>query len=50
MSVVRMRERECVLERVRIIEGFFKENICEFSSGHWKLSEIERCPYRKVRL
>ena len=38
-----------VLERVGIMEVFFKK-IYENFSGHWKLSVIERSPYREVRL
>ena len=38
MSVVRMRERECVLERVRIIEGFFKKIYANFHR------DIGNCP------
>ena len=39
-----------ILERVCVIEVFFKENIkWEFFSGHWKLSVMERCPHREVR-
>ena len=49
MNLLQRAEILCllsVLERVRIIEGFFRENVWEF----WKLSPIERCPYREVQL
>ena len=38
-----------VLERVRIIEGFFSRKYEGILWGLWKLSVIERCPYREVR-
>ena len=38
------------IERVRIIEIFFKRKYMRSLSAHWKLSVIERCPYREVRL
>ena len=44
-----------VLERVGIMEGFFKENIWEFlgtleTVRNREESVLERCPYREVRL
>ena len=30
--------------------GFLKRKCMIILSGHWKLSAIERCPYREVRL
>ena len=38
------------IERVRFIEIFFKRKYMRSLSGHWKLSVIEKCPYREVRL
>ena len=39
-----------VLERVRIIEVFFKKKCMRILSVHGKLSVIERCPHGEVRL
>ena len=46
MSVVRIRESQYY----RVYRGFFKRKYMRILSGHWKLSVLERCPYREVRL
>ena len=43
VSVVRIRESP-------YYRGSFKRKYMRILSGHWKLSVIERCPYREVRL
>ena len=43
MSVVRIIESVYALQRV------FLRKYMRILSGHWKMSVIERCPYREVR-
>ena len=43
MSVVRISERP-------YCRVFFKIKYMRILSGYWKLSVLERCPYREVRL